>query len=98
MGKFEFSALAREDIWSLWFYIAQDDPAAADGQVAKIYAVAESCARYPAMGRLRTKLGSQVRSFPLGRYLIFYRPQPDGILVIRILHAARDIDAEFPHD
>jgi plasmid stabilization system protein ParE len=24
--------------------------------------------------------------------------QTDGILVIRILHAARDIDAEFPHD
>lgn len=36
-----------------------------------------------------------VRVFPVSRirnYLIFYRPTPQGIEVLRVLHGARDID------
>ena len=27
-----------------------------------------------------------MRRFEVGKYVIFYLPQPDGILVVRILH------------
>lgn len=37
-----------------------------------------------------------VRGFP--RHLIYYRPDPDGIEVIRLLHGARDIVALFGDD
>jgi toxin ParE1/3/4 len=47
------------------------------------------------MGRARDELAANVRSFPFGRYVIFYAPMQDGIDVVRVLHSARDIDAVF---
>jgi toxin ParE1/3/4 len=45
------------------------------------------------MGRKRDELISGLRSFPVGRYLIFYSTLPDGIEAVRVLHSARDLDA-----
>jgi toxin ParE1/3/4 len=36
-----------------------------------------------------------MRSFPFGRYVIFYAPVDSGIDVVRVLHSARDIDEQF---
>lgn len=35
------------------------------------------------------------RSFPVGNYIIFYRPTDRGSEIIRILHSARDIPNIF---
>jgi len=50
------------------------------------------------MGRLRDELADGLRSFPVGRYVIFYRPIPKGIEIVRVLHGARDLDAIFRSD
>lgn len=50
------------------------------------------------MGRARPELATGVRSFPFGRYVIFYAPLDDGIDVVRVLHGARDIDGIFDGD
>ncbi len=47
------------------------------------------------MGRAREELAASLRSFPSGRYVIYYVPIEDGIDVVRALHSARDIDAIF---
>lgn len=47
------------------------------------------------MGRTREELAASLRSFPCGRYVIFYVPFDDGIDVVRLLHSARDADAVF---
>ena len=52
-------------------------------------------ATQPMMGRARDELAPGVRSFPFGRYVVFYMPLDDGIDVVRVLHGARDIDAVF---
>jgi toxin ParE1/3/4 len=31
----------------------------------------------------------------MGNYIVFYRPLEDGVKIVRVLHAARDIDAAF---
>lgn len=56
----------------------------------------------PQLGRKRSELAneslSDVRSFPIHgfkNWLVFYRPTPDGIDVIRVLHGARDLNAIF---
>jgi len=36
-----------------------------------------------------------LRSLPVGNYLIFYMPVEDGIVVVRVLHGMRDVDALF---
>ncbi len=54
-----------------------------------------SGAALPMVGRARDELAPGVRSFPFGRYVVFYVPLEDGIDVVRMLHGARDIDAVF---
>ena len=52
-------------------------------------------ASQPMMGRARNELVADLRSFPYGRYIIFYIPIDDGIDVVRVLHSSRDVDAVF---
>jgi toxin ParE1/3/4 len=49
----------------------------------------------PAIGRPRNELAKDLRSFPVGRYVVFYLPSPHGIEIVRVLHSARDIDMIF---
>ena len=48
------------------------------------------------MGKARPDLADGLRSIPTRTpYIIFYLPDTDGLLVVRVLHHARDIDADF---
>jgi toxin ParE1/3/4 len=47
------------------------------------------------MGRLWDELVPPLRSFPIGRYLIFYRPVNNGIQIMRVVSGYRDLDAIF---
>jgi len=55
----------------------------------------ELIATRPQLGRRREELAPGLRSFPAGSYFIFYQPIADGIEVVRVLHASRDIDSLF---
>ena len=44
------------------------------------------------------ELAPGIRSFPFGRYLVFYLPIGDGIDVVRVLHGTRDVDMAFGED
>ena len=50
-------------------------------------------AKNPALAGLRVW---SIRKFE--NYLIFYRPVPDGIEVVRVLHGSRDIDTILEGD
>ena len=43
------------------------------------------------IGRNRSELLDDLRSFVAGSSSIFYRPTDDGIYILRIIHGARDI-------
>ena len=87
--------LAEADILEIWDYIADDNPAAADRWVDHLDGQFRLLATQPKMGRARDELAPSVRSFPFGRYVVFYVPIDDGIDVVRVLHGARDIDEIF---
>jgi toxin ParE1/3/4 len=89
------SSLAKSDLIEIWFFIAKDSPDAADRFLALISEKCELIATSPEMGRRRDELAPGLRSFPVGRYLIFYRPIEDGIEVARVLSAYRDTGAFF---
>jgi toxin ParE1/3/4 len=85
-----FSARSRNDLEKIVKYIARDDSAAADRFGSKLIAQAESLADAPEMGpRFLQKPG--IRFFPVGSYLIIYRPDAKRRLVriLRFWHAAR---------
>lgn len=84
---------AEADLDEIWFYIALDNVAAADNLLDDIDSSCQLLAMQPQAGRLRPELVSGLRSFPVGRYVVFYRPQDDGIEVVRVLHSARDIES-----
>ncbi len=87
--------LAQTDILEIWDFIADDSIAAADRWVDHLDEQFRLLATQPMMGRARQELAPGVRSFPVGRYVVFYLPLDDGIDVVRVLHGARDIDAMF---
>ena len=87
--------LAETDILEIWDYIADDSLTAADRWVDQLDEQFRVLATQPMMGRARNELAPGVRSFPCGRYVVFYVPLDDGIDVVRVLHGARDIDAVF---
>ena len=87
--------LAEADVFEIWDYIADDSLAAADRWVDRLDEQLRLLAAQPVMGRARDELAPCVRSFPFGRYVVFYVPLDDGIDVVRVLHGARDIDAVF---
>ena len=67
----------------------------ADRWVNKLDEKFRLIATQPLMGRAREELAADLRSFPFGRYVIFYAPVDEGIDVVRVLHSARDVDAAF---
>jgi toxin ParE1/3/4 len=82
-----------EDYDEIWSYLAMRDLAAADRLIDQFDATLKIIALTPRMGRIVEELGSNLRSFPVGNYLLFYRPIEDGIQLI--LHGARNITSEF---
>ncbi len=87
--------LAGNDLDEIWLYIAQDNPDSADALLDKIEECCQALAQFPFIGTNRDELMPDLRSLPVGNYLIFYMPIEDGIVVVRVLHGMRDVDALF---
>jgi toxin ParE1/3/4 len=86
---------ANLDLVEIALRIAEDNPPAADRWLDTIGEKCAVLARMPKPGRRRADLAPELRSLPVGNYVIFYRPISDGIQVIRVLHGARDIRMLF---
>ena len=85
------SRLAREDLLSIWTYVATDNEEAASRLLRTIDHTCLNLAEFPNMGPLREELGVGLRSFPVGNYVIFYYGGEEGITVVRVLHGAMDL-------
>ena len=95
MNQYRVSDAARSDLDEIWFYIAQDDPAAADKFTRLIISRFPILASMPNLGRERKELAAGLRSLAVGNYIIFYRVAKSGVEIIRILHGARDLPPLF---
>ena len=86
---------ANADLLEIWEFIAADNPDQADAYIGLIDATFQNLSRQAGLGRRRDELAPGLRSFPVGRYLIFYLLDSDCLRIVRVLHGARDIDALF---
>src|SRR5579863_6567237 len=89
---------ALDDLAEIWAYIAGDSVREADAFASRIHKEIRMLSRQPRMGRERPELLADLRSFPVGRYVIFYLPRPRAIEVVRVLHGARDLKPLFEQD
>lgn len=81
---------AEKDLEDIWLYIASDNPDKADKFLDEIEETSHKIAQFTNLGRNRDELHQGLRSFPAGKYLIFYLPISGGIDIVRILHGTRD--------
>jgi toxin ParE1/3/4 len=86
---------AEEDLLEVGSFIAADNPEAADRLLDGIGKTCRMLAANPEAGRIREELSPGLRSVPRGNYVIFYRPSADGVVVVRVLHGARDLPGLF---
>jgi toxin ParE1/3/4 len=87
--------LLQEDLIEIWEYIADDNINRAGAFIDIVDGKLRTLAAQPMMGRARDELMAGLRSFPVGRYILFYELVTDGIALVRILHSARDIPTQF---
>jgi toxin ParE1/3/4 len=95
LTRLEFSPEATADLADIASYIAKDDPKRARSFLDELESTCAGLPEYPAMGRSRPDLAPDLRSKPHGQYVIFYTPGAEGVRIERILHGARDVEAEF---
>ncbi len=86
---------AEADLLEIWIFIAEDSIRAADGLLERFEQAFQTDSTQPRMGRSRSELSPNLRSFPIGDYLIFYEPLDDGIQLIRVLSGYRDLESLF---
>jgi len=89
---------AVDDLAEIWAYIADDNLREANAFASRIHKEFRVPSGQPRMGRERPELLADLRSFPVGRYVIFYLPRPHGIEVVRVLHGARDLKPLFEQE
>ena len=87
---------AQSDLDEIWLYVAM---ASSQTRATRLLRSIEEklglLAENPLMGRARPELAPNLRSFPVGSYVVYYRPLPDGIEVAHVRHGAQDIDELF---
>jgi toxin ParE1/3/4 len=91
--RLRFSRRSEIDLEEIGDYVANDSPRNAANFVAKLRDACQRIGRMPAGYRLRPELGEGVRSSAFRSYTIFFVVERDEVLIVRILHGARDITA-----
>ncbi len=95
--KVEFSPGAQDDLNRISEHIAMDNPMAAERFVTDVERLSTTLRTFPDRGsHLEGWHGT--RRLLLGKYLILYRVGSDTIEILRILHAAMDIDTVLARD
>ena len=92
MARYTKRPKAETDLLEIWLHIAQESPRAADRLLDRIEAQCRLLADNPRLGRPRPEIASEARAWIVGRYLVLYRAQDDGIEVVRVVHGAREIE------
>lgn len=89
------SSQAWHDIVDISLFIAKDNLVASDSFAEIVAAKLRLLAAHPEIGQRRPDLGSDVRCLAAGSYLLVYRVAVDAVELMRVIHAARDIDTLF---
>lgn len=95
MADYIITPQAEKDIDEILSYIAADNLDIAIAFQDRLTGCFEMLAENPKIGRERAELKEDLRSFPEGNYLVFYRNWAGIVAIIRVLHGARDLDEIF---
>ncbi|HEY8696833.1 MAG TPA: type II toxin-antitoxin system RelE/ParE family toxin [Rhizomicrobium sp.] len=86
---------AESDLEDIADHIAVDSPSRAKSFVTELRRKAENIGYMPHAHPPRPNLGKNVRIAVHGRYVIIFRDLPRQVVVLRIVHGARDLPGLF---
>ena len=101
MPKYILDPCVEDELWGIWYFIAQDNPGAATRVIDAAYETFKKLSVNPGLGRPQRFKNPKLRDVRSKRvigfenYLIFYRRVADGIQVIHVYHGARDLESLF---
>jgi toxin ParE1/3/4 len=93
-----FSSRARLDLLGIVLDIAERSPSAAHRVVDAIEARAQSLSLDPGRGRRMGPDRLGLRRLIEGSYVIIYRVGDEAVVIVRVLHGARDLDPALQSD
>lgn len=89
-----FRPAAESDLADIWTHGAATwGESQAERYVDGLFALFDLLAEYPEMAREREEFTPPVRIHPSGSHLVIYRREGQGVEIIRILRAHRDLMA-----
>jgi len=91
MIRIRRSRYVRPDMVRIWRWIGRDNPSAADRLLKGITDAFQLVLDFPESGAPRPELGRGVRIVPVDNYLVIYRVDERGPLVLRVVHGAMDL-------
>lgn len=83
--KLVFTPLAEADLNEILDYIAVARPVTATAVLERIRSKCQLIAERPEIGQRRGEFPGDCRSFPVQRWVIFYRIREEAVEVVRIL-------------
>lgn len=97
--NYRVSRRANSDIERICDRIAEDNPDAADRLDDEIQRAVQLLAQFPGMGHTRGDVSDKrYRFWVVGSYVIAYRVQRGELIVVRVVHGARDFRKLFNRD
>ncbi len=93
--RYHLTPEAEQDLLCIWEFIARDSFNAADRMTERLERAFRLLAEFPRKGHKRedVKTSEPLLFWPVVSYMVVYRPTPRPILIVRVLHGARDLDA-----
>ena len=89
---------AAADLDEIWYYIAMESGSVdvANRLIDSITGRFVLLSGHPYLGRARDDdFGPGSRSFPVGEYVIVYCVEDENVLILRVAHGRRDLEALF---
>jgi toxin ParE1/3/4 len=85
------------DLDDIWYYVAKESASleTANHLIDCITGRFVPLANMPYLGRPRDDFGHGLRSFPVGEYIIVYSVQGEDVLILRVVHGRRRLEALF---
>lgn len=92
MKRYILTPRAKRDVNEIWGYIADDNIEAADRVLDALESAMVRLAKNPGLGHWREELADKSHRFWLVySYMIVYRHEAQPLQIVRVLHAARDV-------
>jgi len=95
MKRYRMTPEAVRDLEEIADFFLGDSASIARRLFDRIEAKCQTLAEMPGIGRSRNELAPGLFSSLVGKYVIFYRPDEEGVEIVRILHGARDLPGLF---